>query len=233
MTETADPTQSELDPAIEAESDVVTTDEKPSRLRAFWEEIKGLALLLLAVLAFHSFIAKPFYIPSISMMPNLLVGDRLVVSKYPYGWSFVSPTIPNPAAIFRWLVLRQDEDALAFMMEEKKGRVWGELPERGDIVIFTPKGSSQDWIKRVIGLPGDTIALIDGQVILNGVPVQQEVQPRLMLPVAIDRHEHVVAVAHGIIERRFQSGTVTTIHDMSFHMHAIFERGQSVAGPVG
>ena len=183
MTETADPTQSELDPAIEAESDVVTTDEKPSRLRAFWEEIKGLALLLLAVLAFHSFIAKPFYIPSISMMPNLLVGDRLVVSKYPYGWSFVSPTIPNPAAIFRWLVLRQDEDALAFMMEEKKGRVWGELPERGDIVIFTPKGSSQDWIKRVIGLPGDTIALIDGQVILNGVPVQQEVQPRLVLPV--------------------------------------------------
>ena len=51
-------------------------------------EARGLALMLLAVLAFHSFVAKPFYIPSISMMPNLLVGDRLVVSKYPYGWNW-------------------------------------------------------------------------------------------------------------------------------------------------
>ena len=55
-------------------------------------EIRGLALMLLAVLGFHSMVAKPFYIPSISMMPNLLVGDRLVVSKYPYGWSYVSPS---------------------------------------------------------------------------------------------------------------------------------------------
>ena len=53
-------------------------------------EIRGLALMLLAVLAFHSFIAKPFFIPSISMMPNLLVGDRLVVSKYPFGWNWSS-----------------------------------------------------------------------------------------------------------------------------------------------
>ena len=54
------------------------------------EELRGLAWMLLAVLAFHSFIAKPFYIPSISMMPNLLVGDRLVVSKFPYGWNWAS-----------------------------------------------------------------------------------------------------------------------------------------------
>ncbi len=66
-----------------------------------WREIKGLFWVLLAVLAFHSFIAKPFYIPSESMMPNLLTGDRLVVTKYPYGWSYVSPTIPNPVAIVR------------------------------------------------------------------------------------------------------------------------------------
>ncbi|MCY7397491.1 MAG: S26 family signal peptidase, partial [Sphingomonas bacterium] len=52
-----------------------------------WREIKGLALVILAVLGFHSFIAKPFYIPSESMMPALLKGDRLVVSKYAYGWS--------------------------------------------------------------------------------------------------------------------------------------------------
>jgi len=53
-------------------------------------EIRGLALMLLAVLAFHTLVAKPFYIPSASMVPNLMVGDRLVVSKYPYGWSWVS-----------------------------------------------------------------------------------------------------------------------------------------------
>ena len=87
-------------PAIDAEP------AKESRGQAIWREIKGLFWVLLAVLAFHSFIAKPFYIPSESMMPNLLTGDRLVVTKYPYGWSYVSPTIPNPAAIFRNLVLR-------------------------------------------------------------------------------------------------------------------------------
>ena len=139
--------------------------------------------LLLAVLAFHSFIAKPFYIPSISMMPTLLVGDRLFVSKYPYGWSHVSPTIPNPVAIFRWLVLREEVEALAVPLPESETRVWGDLPERGDIVILTPKGKYQDWIKRVIGLPGDTISLRSGQVFLNGKPVRQDVQPALDLPV--------------------------------------------------
>jgi signal peptidase I len=69
-------------------SDPVTPE---TAARVDWlAEIRGLALMLLAVLAFHSFIAKPFYIPSISMMPNLLVGDRLVVSKYPYGWNWAS-----------------------------------------------------------------------------------------------------------------------------------------------
>ena len=139
--------------------------------------------LLLAVLGFHSFIAKPFYIPSISMMPTLLVGDRLFVSKYPYGWSHVSPTIPNPVAIFKWLVLREEVEALAVPLPENDERVWGELPKRGDIVILTPQGKYQDWIKRVIGLPGDTISLREGQVFLNGKAVKQEVQPALDLAV--------------------------------------------------
>lgn len=157
--------------------------EKRSWAAAIWAEIKGMFWLLLAVLAFHSFIAKPFYIPSISMMPTLLVGDRLFVSKYPYGWSHVSPTIPDPEAIFRWLVLREDVEALAVKIPESNTRVWGKLPDRGDIVILTPRGKYQDWIKRVIGLPGDTIALRDGQVFLNGKPVAQETRPNLVLPV--------------------------------------------------
>jgi signal peptidase I len=160
--------------------------EKRGWAAAAWAEIKGMFWLLIAVLAFHSFIAKPFYIPSISMMPTLLVGDRLFVSKYPYGWSHVSPTIPNPGAIFRWLVLREEVDALAYPLPESETRVWGKIPERGDIVILTPKGKFQDWIKRVIGLPGDTIELREGQVFLNGKPVKQETQPNLVLPVDVN-----------------------------------------------
>lgn len=125
-------------------------------------EAKSIGLLLLAVLAFHSLVAKPFYIPSVSMMPGLLVGDRLIVSKYAYGWSWVSPTF--------------------HILPRMEGRLFGSLPERGDIVILTPKNQSSDYIKRVIGLPGDMLALRGGQIFLNGEPVKQEIQPDLQLP---------------------------------------------------
>jgi signal peptidase I len=172
----------EIDSEKPAENSAQPETGKSGWGAALWAEIKGLFWLLLAVLAFHSFIAKPFYIPSISMMPNLLVGDRLFVSKYAYGWSHVSPTIPNPVAIFQGLVLRQDVDSYAFSLPVSKGRIWGKMPERGDIVILTPEGMKQDWIKRVIGLPGDTIALKDGVVIINGKAVKQEAQPATILP---------------------------------------------------
>jgi signal peptidase I len=129
----------------------------------WWGEIKAIFWLILAVLAFHSFIAKPFYIPSESMMPGLLVGDRLVVTKYPYGWSWVSPSF--------------------HIFPHAEGRLWGELPEHGDVVIVTPPGGSSDYIKRVIGLPGDTIEVIDGVVQLNGRPLPRQERPPTMIPV--------------------------------------------------
>ncbi len=132
----------------------------------WWGEIKAIFWLILAVLAFHSFIAKPFYIPSESMMPGLLVGDRLVVSKYPYGWSWVSPSF--------------------HVFPHWRGRLWGEMPERGDIVIVTPPGQSSDYIKRVIGLPGDRIEVIQGTVYLNGRPVRREQRPPAMIPVDVN-----------------------------------------------
>lgn len=134
----------------------------------WWAEAKGLLWLLLAVLGFHSFIAKPFYIPSESMLPGLMVGDRLVVSKFAYGWSFVSPTIPNPVAMVEDLVFHRPVESWSVQLPFIHGRLWGAMPERGDVVIVTPPGQSSDYIKRVIGLPGDTIAVRGGVVILNG-----------------------------------------------------------------
>lgn len=126
-------------------------------------EIRGLALMLLAVLAFHSLVAKPFYIPSTSMVPNLMVGDRLVVSKYPFGWSWVSASF--------------------HVLPRGDWRIWPATPEYGDIVIAVPPDKDEDYIKRVVALPGDRIAVKYGQIILNGKPVPQVAEPDLRIPV--------------------------------------------------
>lgn len=138
-------------------------ETKESKGSALWREIKGLLWVLLAVLLFHSFVAKPFYIPSESMMPSLLKGDRLVVSKYPFGWSWVSPSF--------------------HIFPHWDGRLLGRMPERGDIVIVTPPGQSDDYIKRVIGLPGDTIEVTNGRLVINGKSVKSVPRPPAMVPV--------------------------------------------------
>jgi signal peptidase I len=145
---------------------VAPADKEESKGTALWREVKGLLWVLLAVLAFHSLVAKPFYIPSESMMPGLLTGDRLVVTKYPYGWSWVSPSF--------------------HVIPPMKGRIFGHMPERGDIVIVTPPGTRTDYIKRVIGLPGDTLRMVDGTLIINGVPVKRETLPADMVPIDVN-----------------------------------------------
>jgi signal peptidase I len=154
-------TLSETSPALTAND---ATAAKPEKEKVDWKkESVSIFFLLLAVLGFHSFLAKPFYIPSESMMPGLLTGDRLVVTKYPYGWSYASPTF--------------------HLLPAFPGRLLGKLPERGDIVIASPPGVRQDYIKRVIGLPGDRIEVRGGTVILNGVPVKQDPVVMKMIPV--------------------------------------------------
>nr|WP_235506631.1 signal peptidase I [Altererythrobacter sp. Root672] len=138
---------------------------KKKKAKVNWvAEIRGLMLMLLGVLAFHTFVAKPFYIPSASMVPNLLVGDRLIVSKYPYGWSWVSASF--------------------HLLPRSDWRIAPATPEYGDIVIAVPPDKAEDYIKRVIGRPGDRIAMVDGQIILNGKEVPQEVEPPVRIPVA-------------------------------------------------
>lgn len=152
--------------ANRTETNPAPPEEKQEKGSALWREIKGLIWVLLAVLAFHSLVAKPFYIPSESMMPGLLTGDRLVVSKYPYGWSWVSPSF--------------------HIIGPMKGRLFGHLPKRGDIVIVTPPGTRTDYIKRVIGLPGDTLRMVDGQLYINGQAVKRQTLPPDMVPVDIN-----------------------------------------------
>jgi signal peptidase I len=172
-----------IEPAPLSPLDTSADPAKPRERIDWWGEIRSISLLLAAVLAFHSFIAKPFYIPSESMMPNLLVGDRLVVSKFPYGWSHVSPTVPSPTGIYRWLVKGDTSAALAVEMPEWKGRVLGSLPERGDIVIATHPLTKEDYIKRVVGLPGDRLEMKGGALILNGQPVRRSAVSYRAIPV--------------------------------------------------
>jgi signal peptidase I len=115
--------------------------------------IKFVALVFAGFFAFQTAAAQRFYIPSDSMMPTLLKGDQLIVSKYPYGWSYASPPLHGSAVI--------------------GGRLFGKLPERGDIVTVARREDGLVLIKRVIGLPGDTIEVRHGVVILNGVPVKR------------------------------------------------------------
>ena len=143
---------------------IVTDDKKTEDEKINWlSELRGLALMLLAVLGFHSFIAKPFYIPSESMMPNLLVGDRLVVSKYPYGWSWASASF--------------------HLLPRGDWRIWPATPEYGDIVIPVHPERDEDYIKRVVALPGDTIEIRNGQILLNGEAVPQQVEPAIPIPI--------------------------------------------------
>ncbi|MET1756190.1 signal peptidase I [Novosphingobium sp. RD2P27] len=118
--------------------------------------------LVVLVVVFRSFIFSPFNIPSESMLPRLLNGDYLLASKWSYGYSKYS---------------------LPFSLPLIPGRIFASQPERGDVVIFkAPPGNDVDYIKRVIGLPGDTVQMRDGQVFLNGEPVPKQRVENFVLP---------------------------------------------------
>ena len=111
------------------------------------ENLKTLIYALIIAVIIRSLFIQPFYIPSSSMEPNLLVGDRLFVTKYSYGYS--KHSFPFSPPIF-------------------KGRIFFEKPQRGDVVVFkTPADNRTDYIKRLIGLPGDEIRFIDSNLYLN------------------------------------------------------------------
>jgi signal peptidase I len=120
----------------------------------FGETVRVVIHALIIALVIRTFLFQPFNIPSGSMIPTLLVGDYLFVSKYSYGYTHYS--FPFSLAIF-------------------SGRIFASQPHRGDVVVFRlPKDPSVDYIKRVIGLPGDTVQVIHSVIYINGTPVKRE-----------------------------------------------------------
>lgn len=135
----------------------------PTPPKSEWRDL-GQFLIKLAVIVFivRSFIFSPFVIPSESMMPRLLVGDYLFITKWNYGYS---------------------RHSLPFSLPLIPGRIFAGTPEHGDVVVFkAPPADNTDWIKRVVGLPGDTVQMRDGVLIINGKAVPKQKIADLIVP---------------------------------------------------
>ena len=119
-----------------------------------YDNVKTLIIALIIAILIRSLLFQPFYIPSSSMEPTLLVGDRIFVSKYSYGYS---------------------KHSFPFSPNFSQNRFFLKNPERGDLVVFkTPADNRTDYIKRLIGLPGDTIQFIDGELFINEKKIKRE-----------------------------------------------------------
>ena len=138
---------------------------RPPREGNGWRDLARFLLkLLVIVVIVRSFLFSPFVIPSASMVPRLLVGDYLFITKWNYGYS---------------------RHSLPWSVPLIPGRLFPATPRRGDVVVFmAPPLARQNYIKRVIGLPGDTVQMQGGQLILNGRRVPKERIADLIVPVS-------------------------------------------------
>ncbi len=131
-----------------------TTGEKSQQSGGFTEAVKIIVHALILALIVRTFAFQPFNIPSGSMMQTLLIGDYLFVSKYSYGYS---------------------KHSFPYSIVPFSGRIFASEPKRGDIAVFKfPPDNSTDYIKRVIGLPGDRIQVLNGLLYINGKAVKKE-----------------------------------------------------------
>lgn len=142
-------------------------DSRPApapKPRSEWRDtLVFLVKLVILVFIVRSFVFAPFSIPSGSMLPRLLVGDYLFITKWNYGYS---------------------SHSLPWSLPLIPGRIFAADPKRGDVVVFkAPPDAKQDWIKRVIGVPGDTVQMRGGQLILNGQPIPKQRIADFVLPI--------------------------------------------------
>jgi signal peptidase I len=131
--------------------------------RGAWSTARFILTLVVLAWAIRSFVFAPFSIPSGSMLPTLYIGDYLIVAKWPYGYSRYSFPLSFPAF---------------------GSHIFEHLPQRGDVVVFRHPNEDADLIKRVIGLPGDTIELRGGEIILNGHRMPREALAPYAIPIS-------------------------------------------------
>ncbi len=148
--------KSDTQPAAAAEETAPEEGKKGGTLRF-------LLLLALFAWAFRSFAIAPFSIPSGSMLPTLYIGDYLAVAKWPYGYSRFS---------------------FPFNFPSFEGRILSSVPKRGDVAVFRPPGGDMEFVKRVIGIPGDTIEVRGGMLVLNGRQLPREALRPFAMPVS-------------------------------------------------
>ena len=153
------------EPESDADKPAAEAQEWPPEKAVKKEDNFFVFLLKLAVivLIFRSFVFSPFSIPSESMLPRLMNGDYLLAAKWPYGFSKFSMPLNAPVI---------------------PGRIFASEPERGDVAIFKHPIDQVDYIKRVIGLPGDTVAMVEGQLVLNGEMIAKERIDDFIIPVS-------------------------------------------------
>src|SRR5690349_19860410 len=145
--------------------------EKAEAKTSVKDTVRVIIHALILALLVRIFLFQPFNIPSGSMIPTLLIGDYLFVSKYSYGYS--SYSFPFGLNLF-------------------SGRVWAKQPDRGDVVLFKlPRDNETDYIKRVIGLPGDEIQMIHGVLNINGKPVPKVKTDDFVTTDAPGRERHI------------------------------------------
>ena len=144
-----------IEPTVKSADAAVTPAKKEE---GWWETVKVIIEALLIALVVRTVLFQPFNIPSGSLIPTLLVGDYLFVSKYAYGYSHFS--LPS--------FLDLDPQAMP-------GRIFASQPKRGDVIVFKlPSDGQTDYIKRLIGLPGDKIQVVHGRLIINGKMAPRE-----------------------------------------------------------
>ncbi|MBK0326394.1 signal peptidase I [Rhodobacteraceae bacterium F11138] len=135
---------------------------------AIVETIKTIVYALLIAGVFRTLFFQPFWIPSGSMKETLLIGDFLFVNKMAYGYSYAS----CPSVMLPGVGINIDAEDICGMLKGDNTRLFGSQPERGDVVVFRHPVSGRDFIKRLVGLPGDRIQVTAGVLSINGEPVK-------------------------------------------------------------
>ncbi len=224
-----------------SEHKIIKSAEAPAiREEGWWETVKVIVQALVIALVVRTLLFQPFNIPSGSLIPTLLIGDYLFVSKYAYGYSHYS--LPS---------------LLDLAPSAMPGRMLYSAPKRGDIVVFRPPGQpADDFIKRVIGLPGDKIQMIRGRLYINGVVVPRDAAPPYMMddgfrkPTEVthwfenlpDSEGHPGGVRHQIIQLAGDEGGASNTDVFSVPADHFFMMGDNrdnsedsrfPSGPVG